>query len=61
RYASFEMHIEMSLFQEIPGVDFSILNQPIGKCNFDPSTNSLEFDFDYTRNVQDSLTILLGS
>lgn len=56
----FAMDIDMSLFEAIPGVDFSILDQPIGKCKYDEDSNAIEFDFDYTRMIQDSVSVLLS-
>jgi hypothetical protein len=56
--AGFDMGMDISLFDEIPGVDFSILDQPIGKCKYDEMRNSIMFDFEYTRVISDSVNAL---
>lgn len=58
RSGGFTMEMDLSLFQEIPGVDFSVLDQPIGKCRFDRMSNSMSFDFEYTKVISDSVAVL---
>lgn len=57
--AGFSMNIEMSLFEELEGLDVSILEQPIGKAKYNPNTGALEFDFAYTQKIKDELNRLM--
>lgn len=57
--AGFSMNIEMSLFQEVEGLDVSVLDKPIGKANYNPNTGALEFDFAYTQEIKDELSRLM--
>ena len=45
------MNVELTLFANIPDVDFSILQQPIGKCKFDPVQKVLIYDQVYTDQI----------
>jgi len=42
------MNIEMTLFDSLPDVDFSILKEPIGRCRFDAGKNEFAWDLEYT-------------
>ncbi len=53
------MNVEMTLFQELPGIDFSILQQPIGKAKFDPTTKEVTWDLDYTNQVRSEIARLM--
>src|SRR5690554_66036 len=57
--AGFSMNIEMSLFQEIEGLDIAVLEKPIGKAKYNPNTGALEFDFAYTQEIKDELNRLM--
>jgi len=57
--AGFSMNIEMSLFEEMEGLDVSILNQPIGIAKYNANTGALEFDFAYTQKIKDELNRLM--
>ncbi len=58
RVGGLAMNVEMTLFQEIPGIDFSLLQQPIGKSKFDPATNMLAWDLEYTEQMRAELSRL---
>ncbi len=51
----FEFPMEMTLFQKMEGLDVSVLNQPIAKVEFDPSTGYMDFDPAYTKSIQKEL------
>lgn len=51
----FEFPMEMNLFEEIDGLDVSILNQPIAKVAFDPSTGYMDYNPEYTKSVKKEL------
>ncbi|MFT3885287.1 MAG: hypothetical protein QM724_07615 [Flavobacteriales bacterium] len=53
------MNIEMTLFPELPGMDFSILQQPIGKAKFDPGTNEVTWDLQYTQQIRSEVDRLM--
>lgn len=58
--AGFSMNIEMSLFEEVEGLDIKILEQPIGKAKYNPNTGAIEFDFEYTQKIKDELNRLMS-
>lgn len=47
----FGFDLNMNLFEEIEGVNFDILKQPVGKAKFDASSGEIAFDFEYTRSM----------
>jgi len=47
----FRLDMDVSLFKYIDGFDTSILDEPIGKSSFNPLTNAIEFDFEYTKEI----------
>lgn len=49
------MNIDMTLFGDIPGIDYSLLNNPIGKSSYDPEQGTLAWDMEYTANMQSEL------
>lgn len=53
------MNVEMTLFQELPGMDFSILQQPIGKAKYSAEKTGLDWDWDYTASVQNEVNRLI--
>jgi hypothetical protein len=55
----YEMNIDMTLFQEIEGLDVSILENPIGKAQFDVNEGRMGWDMDYTRQMQAQLNALM--
>ena len=52
RRGGFSYNTDMSLFEVMEGVDFSILEQPIGKAKFMAERGNVEFDFGYTNRIQ---------
>ncbi|NUM51529.1 MAG: hypothetical protein HUU48_10495 [Flavobacteriales bacterium] len=55
----FEFPMEMNLFEEVPGLDVSILKQPIGKIAFNPATGYVDYDQKYTESIQKELDRLM--
>ena len=53
------MNVEMTLFTELPGIDFSVLQQPIGKAKFDPNTKEVTWDLQYTEQVRAEIARLM--
>lgn len=53
------MNVEMTLFAELPGIDFSVLQQPIGKAKFDPTTKEVTWDLQYTEQVRAEIQRLM--
>ncbi|MBK9273306.1 MAG: hypothetical protein IPM49_02045 [Flavobacteriales bacterium] len=53
------MNIEMTLFQELPGIDFTVLNQPIGKAKFDPTSSEVTWDLQYTEQIRSEIARLM--
>ncbi len=48
----FGFDLDMSLFEEVEGVNFDVLKKPIGKANYVPETGEIGFDYEYTRSIQ---------
>jgi len=48
----FDIPMDISLFEEMDGLDVSILNQPIGKIAFNPETGYMDHDAAYTKSIQ---------
>jgi hypothetical protein len=53
------MNVEMTLFAELPGIDFSVLQQPIGKAKFDAATKEVTWDLQYTEQVRAEIARLM--
>lgn len=59
RIGGFEMNIDMTLFREIEGLDVSLLENPIGKAQFDAKRNEIAWDFAYTEQMQKKILELM--
>jgi tetratricopeptide (TPR) repeat protein len=59
RIGGFEMNIDMTLFEEIDGLDVSILEEPIGKANFDNKRGEMSWDMAYTDMMQKKIKDLM--
>lgn len=42
----------VDLFKEVPGLDYSILDDPIGKVYYDPNIQNFEYDRSYTKLIR---------
>ncbi len=51
----FKLELDMSLFVYIDGFNESILDEPIGIAAYEAERNSIEFDFDYTRQIMNKV------
>lgn len=51
----FKLNMDMTLFDMIEGFDMKIMEAPLGKASFDPIRNSVEFDYDYTAQMQQKI------
>lgn len=58
RVGGLAMNVEMTLFQDIPGIDYSILDQPIGKSKYDGGQGMLSWDLAYTEQMRAELNRL---
>jgi len=59
REGGYEMNIDMTLFQEIEGLDISILDNPIGKAQYDSNEGRMGWDMAYTRQMQAQINSLM--
>lgn len=50
----------VDLFKELPGVDYSVLEKPIGKVYYDPNIQNFEYDRTYTKLIKSELDRLLA-
>lgn len=55
----YEMELKGRLFDEIPGLDFSILQKPLAIARYNPELESIEFDFPYTERMLEELNKIL--
>ena len=51
----FKLNMDMTLFDMIEGFDLKIMDEPLGKAAFDPIRNSVEFDYNYTGQMQQKI------
>jgi hypothetical protein len=51
---------DVTIFKEIEGVDFSILDQPIGRMTFNPKLQDFEYDRNYTVSIQKQLEKMMA-
>ncbi len=51
----FDFPMEMNLFEQMEGLDVSILNQPIAKVAFNPATGYMDYDPAYTNSIKKEL------
>lgn len=54
-----EINIDMELFSEIEGVDFSILDNPIGKFEYNASAMEINYNKEYTDQMKSQLMALM--
>jgi len=59
RKGGFEMNIDMTLFKEVEGLDVSLLEDPIGKAQFDPKRGEMAWDMAYTNMMQKKIRDLM--
>lgn len=48
----FKLNMDMTLFAYQEGFSETIMDKPLGKAQFDPIRNSVEFDYEYTGRMQ---------
>jgi hypothetical protein len=53
------MNIDFTMLQELPGVDFSILQEPFGKAKYVGATGNFEWDMDYTNRMREAQVQLM--
>lgn len=52
-------NLEMTLFNDLPGVDFSVLDQPIGKAQYYPDKSEVAWDIAYTEKIRSEVNRLM--
>ncbi|MDX9749574.1 MAG: hypothetical protein RBT71_00635 [Flavobacteriales bacterium] len=52
-------NLEMTLFNDMPGVDFSVLQQPIGKAKYDMAKAEVTWDLAYTEQIRNEVNRLM--
>ncbi len=57
----FGMNIDIALLDSLPGVDYSVLNEPFGIARFNAETKNYEWDIEYTRSMADRQKALLDA
>jgi tetratricopeptide (TPR) repeat protein len=50
--------LNMNLFEEVEGVNFDILKQPVGKAKYDAESGDIAFDYEYTRSMLSKIAAL---
>lgn len=51
------MNIDFSMLSDLPGIDYSILNEPFGKANY--SSGAFAWDIEYTNKMRDAQARLM--
>jgi hypothetical protein len=51
------MNIDFSMLTDLPGIDYSILNEPFGKANY--AAGTFAWDIDYTNKMRDAQARLM--
>ena len=57
--AGFGMHIDITLLDSLPDVDFSILSEPFGQARYNAESANFEWDVEYTSSMRDRQAALL--
>ncbi len=52
-------NLEMTLFGDLPGIDFKVLEQPIGKAQYYPDKGEVAWDIAYTEQVRNEVNRLM--
>jgi hypothetical protein len=52
---AFSFYCEISIFEEIKGLDVTVLNSPIAKINYSSSLNGFQYDVNYTNKINGEL------
>jgi len=55
----FGMHIDVTLLDSLPDVDFSVLSEPFGKAHYNTANENYEWDMEYTSSMRDRQAALL--
>lgn len=56
---SFRTVVDIRLFAEIPGEDFSFLSEPVGRAKWDPAANNMAWDMEYIRPRLEKIEAIL--
>lgn len=62
RRGGFSMKLDVDLFESIPDLDFSILDDPMGKAKWDPNKGIINWNYDHINSIKseiDSLMIMV--
>ncbi|MDX9750584.1 MAG: hypothetical protein RBT71_05850 [Flavobacteriales bacterium] len=55
----YSMRIDMTLFDSIPGADFTLLNEPVGKAHWDPITENFIWDIAYSESLRSRINEIM--
>jgi hypothetical protein len=53
------MHIDVTLLDSLPDVDFSVLAEPFGKAHYNAASKNYEWDMEYVSSMRDRQAALL--
>ncbi len=56
----FRTNVNIGLFEDIPGEDFSFLDAPMGYLRYSAEVENLEWDMEMVRSVRERLNAILG-
>ena len=57
--SGFEMKTTMTIFKEINDIDFSLLEEPLGKAHYNSQYKEMAWDIDYTNDMKRKLDDIL--
>ncbi len=59
RIGGYGMNVDVTLFDSIPGLDFSILNEPMGRACFVGTKDEFNWDLAYTQAMRERIAKML--
>lgn len=54
------MNVDITLFNRQAGMDYAVLDEPIGKAGYDAEAGNMAWDLAYTQAIMEKLKVLLG-
>lgn len=54
----YSLKADISLFKTVKGIDYTILEQPIGKGACNPRNGKVQFDKEYTKSMEEQIAML---
>ncbi len=59
RRGGFSMNTDVDIFESVPDIDFSFLENPIGKANWDNAKGEISWNYEYIESVKNQIDRLM--